>query len=63
MEEDDSEDGDTEIRELEYRKNIGDTDIECDITKFKSYLSGDDAIKQLGMKFGDVDEPHRHHDP
>lgn len=57
MEEDDSEDGDTEIRELEYRKIIGDTHIECDITKFKSYLSCDDAIKQLGMKFGNVDEP------
>lgn len=54
--EDGSEDGDTQIREVEYRKKIGETHIECDITRFKSYLTGDNPSKQLSMKFNDIDE-------
>ena len=49
-----SDSGDTE-REITYRKNQGDDHILCDITKFKSYLSGDDIARQLRMRFGDVD--------
>ena len=42
-------------REVEYRRNVGDDHILCDITKFKSYLSGDDFAKNLKMRFGDID--------
>ncbi len=42
-------------RKEEYRRNIGDDHIVCDITRFKSYLSGDDFAKKLKMRFGDVD--------
>lgn len=48
-------DGSDSGRELDYRRNIGDDHILCDITKFKSYLSGDDFAKQLKMRFGEVD--------
>jgi len=49
-----SDSGDSERKE-EYRRNIGDDHIVCDITRFKSYLSGDDFAKKLKMRFGDVD--------
>ena len=46
--------GDSE-REITYRRNSGDDHILCDITKFKSYLSGDDIARQLRMRFGEID--------
>lgn len=50
-----SESGDSE-RSLEYVKRVGESSILCDITKFKSYLAGDDFARQLRMRFGSVDE-------
>ena len=49
-----TESGDSE-RKLEFRRNIGDDHILCDISKFKSYLSGDDFARQLRMRFGETD--------
>ena len=42
-------------RAVEYRRKIGDDHILCDITKFKSYLSGDEFAKPLRMRFGEID--------
>lgn len=49
-----TESGDSE-RKIEYRRNLGDDHILCDISKFKSYLSGDDFARQLRMRFGETD--------
>ena len=50
---DEEQDG---IREIEYRRNIGDSYICCDISRFRSYLRGGGNSRSLRMKFGDVDE-------
>lgn len=42
-------------REVLYRK-VGENDyVRCDITKFKSYFTGDDVERQLKIRFGEID--------
>ena len=50
-----SDSGDSE-RGIEFTKRVGENSIICDITKFKSYLAGDDFARQIRMRFGSVDE-------